>query len=60
MTDPVPEEPIEPPAEEEPEAEPCTSVYPRNESITCELTVGHFDYRVPHTRHTEGTVYEWE
>lgn len=58
MTEPVPEP--EPTEEEPPPAEPCASVYPQNEAITCELTVGHFDYRVPHTRHTDGTVYEWE
>lgn len=59
---PVEEEPpVDPPVEQdEPEPEPCTSVYPRDPGIVCELTVGHFDYRLPHTRHANDTVYEWE
>lgn len=60
MTEPTPEEPVEPPVEEEPAAEPCTSEHPHIAGITCELTVGHFDYRLPHTRHANETVYEWE
>lgn len=54
MTEPTPETP---PVES---AEPCTAVYPNDESITCELFANHFDFRLPHTRHTNGTIFEWE
>lgn len=56
----TPEEPVD---EEQPPPvsdQPCTSVWPGDESITCELFLNHFDFRLPHTRHTGGTVYEWE
>lgn len=55
--------PDEPPTEETPPVpseEPCTSVYPNDESITCELFLNHFDFRLPHTSHANGTVHEWE
>ena len=61
--EPTPEEPETPVEQDPPEEEAppqCTSVYPRDEAITCELFDGHFAYRLPHTRHTDGTVYEWE
>ncbi|MFM9566130.1 hypothetical protein [Streptomyces turgidiscabies] len=54
MTEPIPETP---PVES---TEPCAAVYPNDESITCELFLNHFDFRLPHTRHINGTIHEWE
>lgn len=56
--------PEEPPTEDQPPVPsetPCTSVYPNDPAITCEIQFdNHFEFRVPHTRHADGTVYEWE
>jgi hypothetical protein len=56
------EEPADPGEEQpaEPSESPCTSVYPHNASIVCELFANHFDFRLPHTSHANDTVYEWE
>lgn len=59
-----PTEPEEPPVEEPPAAEepagPCGAVHPSLPQIVCELNAGHFDNRLVHTSHANGTVYEWE
>lgn len=65
MTDPVPEDPpVEDPPVEDPGPEPvtCTSVYPRDPSITCERPYNH-SIRMIHQRQTGGPdspTYEWE
>lgn len=70
MTEPTPENPTptdpvvdDPPDTSTPPVEsdqPCVSVYPRDQSIVCELFLNHFDFRLPHTRHANDTIYEWE
>lgn len=55
MTEPAPELP---PAEESPD--PCPAEHPTVPGIVCELFANHFDFRLPHTRHANDTVYEWE
>jgi hypothetical protein len=72
--DPTPVDPApleeEPPAEEQPPGEeqpavpsstPCTAVWPGDPAITCEIEFdNHAVFRLTHTRHANGTVYDWE
>lgn len=67
--DPVPDEPEQPPVEQPPQDPPtgdepefCTSVYPNDSAITCQLPYQHNPRRL-HCRQTGGPdspYYEWE
>lgn len=72
MTEPTPENPPveeEPPGEEDPGGEqpaipsdtPCTAVHPSVPGVACEIQFdNHALFRIVHTSHANGTVYEWE
>ncbi|MGD1219991.1 hypothetical protein AB9Q10_16360 [Streptomyces krungchingensis] len=61
MTETVPDPTPQEPGEEE-QGPLCPSVYPHDQSITCELLAGH-STRMLHRRQTAGPdspYYEWE